>query len=280
MRVMLFLIGAALAASCSGGGGGDKDSGATSPAGTQASKQSSGGIWHGIPAANESITLYIAETGELIVQTSSPTSTPPSFGFGTGAVIVNSPNDVAGSYRLQSLPSGPVGFGQVSDKICEMNGTVTERSLLQVVVTCTDGSGNTAQQTVSLLYNPAYDLDSALADIAGNYTTPFRPQTNTLNINASGVVFGMLDNGATCTVNGQVHVIDARFNLYRFEIQLSLCQGVVNHVYEGVTLRGLAARNLPGMPTGAFLLLVTGTPNGIFNGIPPFQFFSLLYERV
>ena len=91
----------------------------------------------------------------------------------------------------------------------------------------------------------------------------------------------MLDNGPTCTVNGLAQIIDARFNLYRFEIQLSLCQGGSGPVFEGTTFRGFAARNLPGMPTGAFLLLLTGTTNGVFAGpVPPFTFFSLLYERV
>jgi hypothetical protein len=127
-----------------------------------------------------------------------------------------------------------------------------------------------------MLYNPAYDTDSSLADIAGNYTFPPKPQTNTLNINASGVVFGMLDNGPNCTVNGQVQIIDARFNLYRFEIQLSLCQGITGQLYNGTTFRGFAARNLIGMRAGAFILLLTGT--GTVTG--PFQFFSLLYEPV
>jgi hypothetical protein len=231
----------------------------------------------GIPAAGESITFYIAETGELIAQMSAPGATPPTFGFGSGAVIVNNPNDVAGTYTLRSLPSGPVILGVAPpQQTCTLDGTVTERSLLQVTLSCTDGAGIAAERTFNMLYNPAYDADSALADIAGNYTFPPKPQTNTLNINASGVVFGTLDNGPNCTVNGQVQIIDARFNLYRFEIQLSLCQGPIGQLYEGTTFRGFAARNLPGMRPGAFILLLTST--GTIGG--PFQFFSLLYERV
>jgi hypothetical protein len=281
MRVILLVAGAALTVSCSGGG--NKDSGTANPpgSGSQTSVQSAGGIWHGFPAANENITLYIAETGELMVQASAMSATPPTVGFGTGAVIVNSPNDVAGTYRLRTLPAGPGIFVVMPEKTCELAGTVTERSMLEVDISCTDSvSGATVDQTVTLLYNPAYDLDSALGDIAGNYTVPFRRQTNSLNINANGVVFGMLDAGPNCTVNGQVQVIDARFNLYRFELQLSLCQGLSSPTFEGMTLRGLAARNLPGMPTGAFLLLVAGPPTVVFPTIPPFTFFSLLYERV
>jgi hypothetical protein len=90
----------------------------------------------------------------------------------------------------------------------------------------------------------------------------------------------MLDNGPNCTVNGQVQIIDARFNLYRFELQLSLCQGVFNQPYDGTTLRGFAARNLPGMRPGAFILLLTGTPAIGTAPVPLFDFFSLLYEPV
>jgi hypothetical protein len=280
MRVLLSLACAALVAGCSGG---DDDSGAANPAANPASPappaptQSAGGIWIGLPATNESATFYIAETGELIVQTTALGTTPPGIGFGSGAVIVNNPNDVAGTYTLRSLPSGPLILGvPPPQQTCTLDGTVTERSLMQVTVSCTEGT-NTTDRTFNMLYNPAYDTDSSLADIAGNYTVPFRPQTNTLNINASGVVFGMLDNGPTCTINGQVQIIDARFNLYRFEIQLSLCQGITGQLYNGTTFRGFAARNLlTGTRPGTFILLLTGTST--ING--PFQFFSLLYEPV
>jgi hypothetical protein len=270
------LICGALVAGCSGGG--NKSSGAANPSGSgsQVATQSAGGIWRGFPAANENLSLYIAETGELIVQGSSFATTPPVLTFGTGALIVNNPNDVAGTYRSRSLPPTIPSAGQT----CEIDGTVTERSLLEVTIRCTDTAGNMTERNVTLLYDPAYDADSSLAEIAGNYTVPFRPLTNILNINASGVVFGMLDNGPNCTVNGQVQIIDARFNLYRFELQLSLCQGVFNQPYDGTTLRGFAARNLPGMRPGAFILLLAGTPAIGTAPVPLPDFFSLLYEPV
>jgi hypothetical protein len=275
MRVIFLLAGATLAASCSGGGG---DEAAPTPPAASAPPapvaQSPGGIWLGLPAPNESITLYIAETGELLIQAASLGTTPPTLRFGTGAVIVNSPNDLAGTFQLRPvIPSPP--FPAVLDQTCAMDGSVTERSLVQAVLSCTDSAGITVDQSVNFIYNPAYDLDSALTEIAGNYTFPPRAQTNTLNINASGVVFGMLDNGPRCTVNGQVQIIDARFNLYRFELLLSLCQAPFGTLYEGATLRGFGARNLPGMPSGAFLLLVSGNIAGA-----TVQVFSMLYQPV
>jgi hypothetical protein len=279
MRVIFLLIGAAVAGCSSGGDEPAPTPPAASAPPSPVVTQSSGGIWHGIPGANESMTLYIAETGELIVQAitmSTTGGTPPALRFGTGAVIVNSPNDVAGTFRLRLvIPSSFAPVAGVGEQDCAMDGTVTERSLLQTVISCTDTAGDTVDQNVNFIYNPAYELDSSLAAIAGNYTIPFRPLTNTLNINASGVVFGMLDNGPKCTVNGQVEVIDARFNLYRFEIQLSLCQAPFGQPYEGATLRGFGARNLPGMPADAFVMLLSGNIPGA-----PIQVFSLLYERV
>jgi hypothetical protein len=281
MRVLLSLACAALVAGCSSGD--DDDSSAANPATNPtppapAPTQSAGGIWLGLPGTGESATFYIAETGELLAQVSALGATPPSPpSFGSGAVIVNNPNQVAGTYTLRSLPTGILIPGAAPpQQTCTLDGTVTERSLLQATTSCSDSAGNTTSRTFNMLYNPAYDSDSSLADIAGNYTVPFRPQTNTLNINGSGVVFGMLDNGPTCTVNGQVQIIDARFNLYRFEIQLSLCQGVIGQLYEGTTFRGFAARNMPGLRPGAFILLLNGT--GTINA--PFPFFSMLYERV
>ena len=280
MRVVSLLGCIALVAGCHGDG--NKGSSTQNPpgAGPPAAKQSAGGIWAGIPGAGESMTFYIAETGELVVQT-----TVPSGGaFGKGAVIVNSPNDVAGTYEL--FPFGifnappPVPPPVPLNQTCTIDGTVTERSVLLVDLSCTDPAGITTNRSVSLLYLPAYDVDSALADIAGNYTLPFNPQTNSLNLNANGVVFGMLNNGANCTVNGQVQIIDARFNLYRFEMQLSLCLGTDPQRHEGATYRGFAMRNLPGMRAGAFFLLVSSTATVVPGVIPPIRFFSLVYDPV
>lgn len=96
------------------------------------------------------------------------------------------------------------------------------------------------------------------------------PQTNSLTIAKDGTIFGVYHNGQQCTVNGRVDLIDARFNLYRFEFSFSSCQ--VFQQYEGQTLTGLAARSLPGTAANSFMLLITGVIDGRLESI------SVTYE--
>jgi hypothetical protein len=152
-----------------------------------------------------------------------------------------------------------------------VTGTVAQRASLQLAVHCSDTAGVTNDRSVFFLYDPAYEADSSLDAIAGNYTLSFNTQTNSLTIASDGTVFGMFHNGAQCVVNGRVEVIDPRFNLYDFELSFSNCQFLKS--YEGQTMTGFAALSMPGMPAGAFLLLVTGMINGRL------EFHSLLYER-
>jgi hypothetical protein len=210
--------------------------------------------------------MLIAETGELMVMSGEPA-------FGNGAVIVNGATDVAGTYRLRRLATMP-GAPRPPDSTCEIEGTVTERVSLQLDIHCTDDAGNATDRTVGLAYNPAYDVDSSLAEIQGTYTLSFSPQTNSLTIYPDGMIFGMFHNGGVnCTVNGQVEIIDAAFALYRFEFAFSLCQGSFAQA-EGATLTGLGAPSMPGLPAGAFLLMIAGP------GAGPLGIFSLLYEPV
>ena len=98
-----------------------------------------------------------------------------------------------------------------------------------------------------------------------------RTATNSLNINGDGTLFGLYDNGPRCTLNGTVSIIDANFNLYRFEVLFSTCT-VLALQYEGATMTGLATRNLPGQKAGAFMMLLTAVINGRL------EFASVLYE--
>ena len=77
------LSAVSFAAGCSGGGGGNGGS-STQPLVTQ----SAGGIWHGTSTNNETLTLFVAETGDLrsLESVGAPPTTPPL--FGSGAVLV------------------------------------------------------------------------------------------------------------------------------------------------------------------------------------------------
>ena len=259
-----------LCAGCGGGGGGG-DAGApvNPPAPVPApAQQSAGRMWFAVANSSNATTLMIAETGDVRVITAPTGANGPGFGHGAVTVIGNR---VEGSFETRVLgpPTAPGG----TEFDCTFSGTVSTRASMQLTTVCVDGAGASTTTSLSYMYDPHYDADSSLAEIAGNYTLAVNTTTNTLNINGDGTLFGMYHNGPRCTLNGTVSIIHSDFNLYRFEVHFSSCTVLASR-YEGATMIGLATRNPPGQKAGAFLLLLTAVIDGRL------EFASVMYEPV
>jgi hypothetical protein len=259
-RFLIVFCLATTAAGCGGGGGGAGPAPLNPPANSPppanappVTNKSAGGIWHGSSTANETITLFVAETGELrtISTTGAPGANPPA--FGSGAVLVSGGDLLDGAFDSRLLSAA------TSDK-CTFTGTVIERVSLNVNVECTDGAGVKRSASTVLGYDSDYEGGSGLSTIAGNYVMGVGATTNFLNIDGNGVIFGTYDNGPNCTVNGMVKLVDPRWNLYRFEWQLSLCKRLVQ--FEGATLTGFGIARPRGAKPGSFLVLLTGMVAG------------------
>ena len=262
----------ALLAGCGGGGGGAPST-TPPPINTNppaAAQQSAGGMWFAVTSGSSAAASFmIAETGEVRVSMGPTGASGPSFGYGAVTVIGNR---VEGSLETRAIPGSPAA-PPGAELDCTASGTVSTRVSMQLTIVCVDAAGATTTTPLSLLYDSRYDTDSSLADIAGNYTLTVNTATNTLNINGDGTLFGMYHNGPRCTLNGTVSIIHSDFNLYRFDVRFSNCT-VLAAQFEGVTMTGLATRNLPGQKAGSFLLLLTAVINGRL------EFASVLYEPV
>jgi hypothetical protein len=249
------LLLTAVVAGCSGGGGGYSSAPSSTPPVSQppVASKSPGGIWHGASTANETITLFVAETGTLralVTKGVPPNVSPPL--FGSGAVLVTG-DQLAGAYD-----SGQP-FSTFSEH-CDFTGTLVERVSMNVMLDCTDSSGAKRSPAVTLGYDTDYGRASSLATIAGNYTFSLRP-TNVLNVDGNGVIFGTYDNGPNCTVNGTAEIVDSRYNLYAVKWLMSLCQAPFTK-FEGATMSGFGVMNPRGTPAGSLLLLLTGVVAG------------------
>jgi hypothetical protein len=258
-------------AGCGGGGSSGAPAGLSPNPPTAppvAVQQSAGGLWFALTGGSTAMTLMIAETGEMRVTAPPSATSGPAFGY--GAVVVTT-NRVAGSFEtraVQHTPTSPVG----AEFDCTFEGTVSTRASMQATVVCTDTAGSSTTTELTFRYDSRYDTGSSLALIAGNYTMPVNSTGNSLNINGDGTLFGLYQNGQRCTLNGRVALIDAAFNLYRFEVLFSGCT-VLTH-FEGVTMTGFATRDLPGQKAGAFHLLLTAVVGGRL------EFASVIYEPV
>lgn len=115
-------------------------------------------------------------------------------------------------------------------------------------------------ETLSMRPQPGYEVDSSLADIAGNYTLSISasPATNSLNIAADGTIFGMWDSGQQCAVNGLFSVIDPDYNFLGVEWRFSNCSGPFLY-FEEAELTGLAIqRTSSSWPAGTYSFILTG----------------------
>ena len=260
-----------LVTACGGGGApGGPPPGGAPPGGPPTINQSPGGIWGGLTDSGENATFWVAEDGRLWSVTPVSVTTGPT--FGAGALDVTNGDAVSGAYEAKGVLPDPVSpFPGVLT--CQMAGTVTERSVMSVDLGCADASGPVWEESATLFYQTDYDRDSSLSTIAGNYTLGFAAlaATNTLNIAGDGTVFGMYDNGPSCTVNGQVSLIDPAYNLYDIQWTFSSCVSPFPS-FEGSQFSGIATMTSLGPPAGSFYLLMTGNVGGDFRSI------SVIYE--
>ena len=154
-----------------------------------------------------------------------------------------------------------------------MAGSLQERQTLTIDVACSDSNGIVYDEALTLAYEGAsYERASSLADIAGNYTLLFQPNTNSLNIAADGTLFGMYHNGANCTINGTASIIDANYTLIDVSWTMSGCTDL-RGIYEGVEMSGFAIANPApiGNPDSYYFLLTGLTQDGLYA-------VSVLYE--
>jgi len=249
-RIISVLAPIALAA-C----GGDSSPALPSPADRTPSP---GGHWSTVHNGSQ-VTFYVAETGTVRALIETAPATIPLVGAGT--VSSTAAGSVSGS--LQARDDQPIG----NELGCALSGALAERISLELDVTCSDAAGIVYEETLAMTPQPGYEVDSSLADIAGNYTLSISVAPNTLNIAADGTLFGMWDNGEQCTVNGLVSIIDPDYNLLGIDWRFSNCSGSFPY-YDDAELTGLALqRTESSWPAGTYSFILTGQTDQRVNVI-------------
>jgi len=109
--------------------------------------------------------------------------------------------------------------------------------------------------TYTWTFDSLYDAPSSLAAVAGNYSDG----NATLSINSNGVIFEQ-DPTSGCVLNGQISLIDARYDVYSVSITDSNCSVAPA---TAVTLTGLASLNQT-VSSATLDLGISGSVNGRF----------------
>ena len=270
------LIGAVtLLLSACGGGSGSGGAGSAAVA-EPVRNQSPGGIWSN-PYGDASLHLYVTERGDFRIRGFFLHDDKHWLIGGGGMVGVSGGNGVIGNFVAEALWEENNSFVESRTLSCDLRGTVWERHSMVMTIECSGRDVAWEERAEFVYWDFSYEYQpSSLDAIAGNYAPPEAPQTNTLNINADGVVFGVYHFGARCTINGQVTVVDARYNLYWMEWQFSNCTHSVPG-RSGAEFSGIAYIMSPAVVNrreGSISVLVSGMADSGFS------FFSLSYEPV
>ncbi len=225
--------------------------------------QSPGGHWFVLDADSNPVHLYISEAGDVrsVFHINTLTDGPT---FGAGSISVIGTDAIGGTLQARGIqPSS--GAPTPSDLSCNLAGNVREQQTLTIQITCADSGGIVFDEFFSMTPQPGYDSGSSLSGIAGNYTLAVRPATNILNITADGTLFGMYHNGANCTVNGVVSVIDANYSFLGVEWSMSNCVDPFG-IYDDAQVTGFAMQSPnPNDPQGSYYFILTGeSTEGLF----------------
>lgn len=264
MRTILSVAAlvAAVSLTACGGGGGSSSTGVPTPPPTGGgaappAPSTVGGIWQGsIPSLGVSVIGLVAETGEFHFLQSDDVQY-----FGT---LSASGSSLSGAY----VGVTPVGFTFLDGSTTgtgTITGSVGARSSMAVQSAFRTALNNTSTANFTLTYSAVYERPSSLATIAGNYRDP---STNAvINVNSAGVVFSQ-DATTGCVINGQVSIIDARYNAYRVQYSFSSCRGA-DMVLNGTTANGLATLDNTVSPERAIIGVVNQAARYSYAGVFP-----------
>ena len=269
------IVAVALLASACGGGGPDVGTG-TTPLPEPARNQSPGGVWSN-PYGAAVLHFYVTERGDFRMQGFFLHDEKHWLVGGAGMLAVSNENRVIGNFVAEASWEYNDEFVEPRTLSCELQGTLWERQSMIMTIECSGRDVVWGERVEFSYVGISYEHQpSSLDTIASNYTRRSRPDTNTLNINADGAIFGMYNNGPKCIVNGQVSLIDARFNQYWMEWLFSSCTHPVPR-YEGAEFSGVARvapSTVVNAPEGSIFILISGmTEEG-------FRVLSMSYDPV
>lgn len=201
---------------CGGGGGGG---GTTPPPPPPPPATNAGGIWTGT-ASSDDQTLelmgvvtedgdgrFIAETGVQYVFEG----------------VSGNGGDLDVDFTAIA-PSGFVFDDGSTVTTGTLSGTVSERSSLTADYTLATGEAG----SVSMTYDEAYERDSSLDKLTGNWDEEF----GVVAFDANGEFFEQDTFG--CVFEGQASIIDENFNVYALTMTVSFCGAGVDGDYSGL----------------------------------------------
>ena len=147
----------------------------------------------------------------------------------TGTLQVNGPR-VSGSGSYFAAPGRSLPDGSTISELTIVSGTISEFNSLSLTI---DVAG--VRFTALFEYNSdLHDRGSALKTVEGVYPIfGFLEDSASFSVDATGVISSQ--SGSGCVCNGQISIIDDRYNIYDVALEVANC-GAFDGVYAGLGL--------------------------------------------
>jgi hypothetical protein len=241
----LAALGALGLTACGGGGGSGSGGGtATTPPPVittppPVTNASPGGIWRGTDSTTAlQVIGLIDEAGDFHFIRSDNVQY-----VGTASVSGNSVSaNFDGFTQIETVftDQSTHGTGTVS-------GTVAARSTLTLNTQFKTDAGTSTSGSLNLTFDTLYNRASALATIAGNYSS----DGSVVTVNSDGSIFSQSATTG-CVVNGTVSLINATYNAYKVQFSYANCVG--NSAFEnGLQFTGIATLDNTQLPEHAIV---------------------------
>jgi hypothetical protein len=216
-----------------------------------------GGIWQGKqPNSDVWVVGIITEAGESRFNQSD--------GSLYSCTVTTSGNAISCSYNGIAMsgftyPDGSTyGTGT-------LQGTIKARQTIIGTTNFTTHDGLKMTGAVDMSFNDVYNTGSSLAKIAGNYLD--KTNNAVLNVNSNGVLYEQ-DPASGCVINGQISIIDGKYNAYHVAFSFSSCTGD-SAVLNGITATGLGFLDTKANPDALIIAVSNDAAHyGWYAGYP------------
>jgi len=233
---LLASFGVLTLSACGGGGGNGGSDIITPPPVTNASP---GGIWRGTESTTGlQVVGLVDEAGEFHFIRSDDVQY-----VGTATV---SGNSVSANFD-GFTQVGTVFTDQSTHGTGTVSGTVAARSSLTLNTQFKTDAGTSTSGSLNLTFDTLYNRASALATIAGNYSS----NGSVVTVNSDGSIFSQSPTTG-CVVNGTVSIISATYNAYKVQFSYASCTGQ-SAFLNGLQFSGMATLDNTQSPEDAIV---------------------------
>jgi len=215
---------------------------------------SPGGIWRGAdPISGLALSGVVTEAGDF--------NFVRADGVQYYGTLTTSQNNISGTFS-GIVPAGTAFEDGSTQGTGTVSGTIVARQTITATLTFVTANNSSSTGSGSLSFDTLYNSGSALTTVAGNYVDSVN--NSVISVSADGTLFDQIP-ASNCVLNGQVSIIDSRYDAYQVQYTYSNCVG--NAIFlNGTTATGLSFLDTNANPVVSYTAVIDTAANYASSG--------------